>query len=157
MKNRKFTKLDLLVVCVVLIAVLALSAKFTKAAVSAPTADRTKLLLSFYIEETPTFGVDAIEIGAPVKEQIQNSNFGKVISLDKKAAIYWESDDDGNLVAGSKEGYNSLTLSMEATGTINELGITIDKSLYFVGQTVSLYAGNTYLKDGRISKVEYAD
>jgi hypothetical protein len=46
---------------------------------------------------------------------------------------------------------------METMGTINNSGVSIDKSLYYVGQTLSLYAGNSYLKDGRISKIEKAE
>jgi hypothetical protein len=46
---------------------------------------------------------------------------------------------------------------METVGTINNNGVTIDKSQYYVGQTLSLYAGKSYLKDGRISKIEKAE
>jgi ribosomal protein S19 len=46
---------------------------------------------------------------------------------------------------------------METMGTINNNGVTIDKSPYYVGQTISLYAGKSFLKDGRISKIEKAD
>jgi hypothetical protein len=61
------------------------------------------------------------------------------------------------MVSSPREGYSSLTLTMEATGTITNNGVSVDKSVYYVGQTISLYAGNSYLKDGRISGIKKAD
>lgn len=157
MKKRKFTWIDLIIVLVILVSVIGLKNKFAKANVATPTSSKEKILITFYIEETPDFVVDAINIGDPVRESIQNSDFGNVIEVNPGDSIYWESGDDGQLVPSSREGYSSLYITMEGTGIINKGGVSIDKSVYYVGQTISLYAGNSILKDGRISEVIKAE
>ncbi len=157
MRKRKFTWIDLIIVLVILVSVIGLKNKFAKANVAAPTASKEKILITFYIEETPDFVIDAINTGDPVRESIQNSDFGKVVEINPGDSIYWESREDGQLVPSSREGYSSLYITMEGTGIINKGGVSIDKSVYYVGQTISLYAGNSILKDGRISEIKKAE
>lgn len=157
MRKRKFTWIDLIIVLVVLVSVIGLKNKFAKANIAAPTASKEKILITFYIEETPDFVIDAINMGDPVRESIQNSDFGKVVEINSGDSIYWESREDGQLVPSSREGYSSLYITMEGTGIINKGGVSIDKSVYYVGQTISLYAGNSILKDGRISEIKKAE
>lgn len=157
MRKRKFTWIDLIIVLVILVSVIGLKNKFTKANIATPTASKEKILITFYIEETPDFIIDAINIGDPVRESIQNSDFGKVVEINPGDSIYWESREDGQLVSSSREGYSSLYITMEGTGIINKGGVSIDKSVYYVGQTISIYAGNSLIKDGRISEVIKAE
>lgn len=157
MNKRKITWIDLSILLVVLISVFGLKNKFVKANIATPTTSKEKILITFYIEETPDFVVDAINVDDPVRESIQNSDFGKVVEINSGDSIYWESRDDGQLVPSNREGYSSLYITMEGTGIINKGGVSIDKSVYYVGQTISLYAGNSILKDGRISEVKKAE
>lgn len=153
MKKRKFTIIDFVVVILLIISLIGLKSKFAKANIASPSSSKEKILITFYIEETPDYIVDAIEMGNPVKESIQNSDFGKVVKINPSDSIYWESREDGQLVSSSREGYSSLYITMEGTGIINKNGVSIDKSVYYVGQTISIYAGNSLIKDGRISEV----
>jgi|BioPla2DNA2_1021312.scaffolds.fasta_scaffold24040_3 hypothetical protein len=144
------------VIAIVAVGIIGVSGKFAKAKVGAPAAAKDKIIITFYMENTPDCTIDAIDTGDQVREQIQNSNFGKVIAIERGESVFWANKDSGEFVASPREGYSSLTLTMEALGTINENGVSIDKSVYYVGQTISLYAGNSYLKDGRISSIEKA-
>lgn len=155
LKKRSFW-IIIAVIVIVAAGIAGMSDKFAKAKVGAPAAAKDKIIITFYMENTPDCTIDAIKVGDPVREQIQNSSFGKVTAVERGDSIFWANKDSGEFVASPREGYSSLTLTMEAYGTITGNGVSIDKSVYYVGQTISLYAGNSYLKDGRISGIEKA-
>lgn len=154
MFKRKFTWIDFIIFLVILVSMVGLKGKFTTAKVVSPLDNKSKeILITFFIEETPDYTIDAINLGDPVKESIQNSNFGEIVEITPSDSIYWESDKEGKLISSPREGYSSLYITMKSSGTISGSGVSIDKSVYYVGQTVSLYAGNSIFKDGRISKI----
>lgn len=157
MKKRKLTWIDLTIVVVVIIGIIGYKNKIAKANVGTPATNKEKILITFYIEEIPDFAIDAINIGDPVRESIQNAYFGEVVDINPDDSIYWESREDGQLVSSSREGYSSLYITMQGTGIINKDGVSIDKSVYYVGQTISLNAGNSLLKEGRISEIKIAE
>ncbi len=157
MFRKKSTWIVIALVSIIIIGVAGISAKFAKARVGAPAAAQDRLIVTYYLENTPDSTIDALSEGDPVRESVQGSNFGKIISIERGESIFWAVNDAGHIVSSPREGYSSLRLTMETTGTINSNGVSIDKSLYYVGQTLSLYAGKSYLKDGRISKIEKAD
>ena len=154
-KKRKFNFIDIIIILVLVSGLVFGFKKFKKADISAPASNKgSKILVSYYIEEVPSYAADAIELGEPVKEEVQNSSFGTVVSKDVEESVSWARNDQGQFFKSSRDGYNSLTITMEANGIIGENGVTIDKSVYYIGQTVGLYAGNSYLKTGRISDVQ---
>ncbi len=153
MFKKKITWIDITIILVVLVSILGMGSKFSTAKVAAPMDNSSQeIYISFYIEETPDYVIDGISIGSPVTESVQNANFGEVVEITPGSSVYWEPDDAGQLVGSSREGYSSLYLTMKAKGVISGSGISIDKSVYYVGQTVTIYAGNSVLKDGRISE-----
>lgn len=153
MRKHKFTWMDLLIIIVIVIAAVSVKSKFEKANVATNEVQKKDIEISFYIEAVPETVLNGIHIDSPVKESIQGSSFGKVTKIEKGPSVVFASDDSGNVVASEKEGYISLTLTMKASGELNPNGISLDKSVYYVGQTITLYAGNSILKDGRISYV----
>lgn len=153
MAKKKLTWIDIAIVLVIIISIAGVAYKFSKAKVNTPTAAKEKILVSFYMEYAPDNVVKAIKVGDPVIESVQNSSFGKVKEIVTEDSIFWESGEDGHLKASPREGFSSITLTMETEGVINQNGVAIDKSLYYVGLTTSLYVGNGSLKDGRISKI----
>jgi hypothetical protein len=156
--KRKFTFIDFIIILVVAIGIIGISGKFETAKVAAPVGkSNEEIYITFYIEETPDFVIDAISIGDPVTESVQGSNFGEVVEIKPGPSIYWKENEDGHLVSSSREGYSSLYLKMKTNGIISGSGVSIDKSVYYVGQTVTLYAGNSILKDGRISDATLID
>ncbi len=153
MRKHKFTWIDLLIIIVVIVAAFSIKSKFDKANVVTNQVQEKDIELSFYIEAVPETVLNGIHIDSPVKESIQGSSFGKVTKIEKGPSVVFASDDSGNVVASEKEGYISLKLTMKASGDLKPNGISLDKSVYYVGQTITLYAGNSILKDGRISYV----
>lgn len=156
--RRKFTFIDLAIILVILASIFTMSRKFSKAKVSTPLAAKSnKIQISFFIEEVPEFAATAIEIDSPVRESIQNASFGRVSDITIDESISWARGEDGNFVATSRDGYSSLTITMDAGGTIGNNGVTIDKSVYYIGQTITLYAGNSILQNGRISDIKVVE
>ena len=157
MFKKKSTWIAIALAAIVIVGVVGISAKFAKAKVGSQAAAQDKIVVTFYLENTPDCTIDSIKEGDSVKETIQGSNFGKVTAIARGESIFWANRDSGEFVSSPREGYSSLSLTMETMGTINSSGVSIDKSVYYVGQTLSLYAGNSFLKDGRIAKIEKAD
>lgn len=156
--KRKFTFIDLAIILIILASIFTVSRKFSKAKVSTPLATKpNKIQVSFFIEEIPDFAAKAIEVGSPVRESIQNASFGTVSDIAIDESISWARGEDGSFVATSREGYSSLILTMDANGILGNNGVTIDKSVYYIGQTLTLYAGNSILQSGRISDVKIVD
>lgn len=154
MIKRKFTLIDFIIIIVVLVSLITLKSKFSTAKIASSSDDLSEnILITFFIEETPDYTISPIKIGDMVKESVQNSSFGEVVEIITGESIYWKSDNDGNLVSSSREGYSSLYITMKTKGVISGSGVSVDKSVYYVGQTVSIYAGNSLLKDGRISEI----
>lgn len=153
--KRKFTIIDFIIVLLIATAVLGVKYKFSKAnAVTPFVAKMDKIQVSFFIEETPEFAAKAVKIGDPVRESIQNSNFGNVTEIVVDESISWAKGEDGKFIASNREGYSSVSITMEANGLIGNNGVTIDKSVYYIGQTVTLYAGNSTFQNGRISDIK---
>lgn len=151
----KFTVIDLVIIMVVIVSIIGVGRKFSKAKVSTPfVAKMDKIQISYFIEEIPEYAAKAIEMGSPVRESIQNSNFGTVSDIKIEDSISWSRADDGSFVASSKEGYSSLYITMDGEGIIGTNGVTIDKSVYYIGQTVTIYAGNSILQNGRIADIK---
>ena len=49
MFKRKFTWIDLAIILVLIVSIIGVSYKFTKAKIAAPTADKEKLLVTYYM------------------------------------------------------------------------------------------------------------
>lgn len=153
--KRKFNFIDALIIIVIISAIVFGVNKYKKSSIPSPNTPQTnKIKITYYIEEIPEYVAEAIEIGDPVREKIQNSNFGTITDMKVDKSVSWAKRDDGEFFRSSREGYNSLTLTMEATGVLTESGATIDKSVYYIGQTVAIFAGNSMLETGRISGIE---
>lgn len=153
MFKKKFTWIDFAVILVLIVSIVGISYKFSKAKIAAPTTDKEKLLVTYYMENVPDNTINSIKNGDPVRETIQNSDFGKVVEINAGESIYWESREDGQLVPSPRKGYSSLYITMEAQGILGKSGVSIDKSVYYVGEGMSLYVGSSILESGRISGV----
>lgn len=152
-KKLKWT--DLAIIIIIIAGIAGVTYKFSKANVAAPAVSKDKLQVSYYMEYVPDSTIQSLKIGDLVRDTVQNSYLGKIVEINTGESIYWASRDDGQIVSSPKEGYSSLEIIMEAEGIINPNGVSIDKSVYHVGMTISLYAGNAILEggNGRISEI----
>lgn len=155
--KRKFSWIDLAVIVILVAAIVGISYKFTKANVSSTAVEKQKLMITFNVENTPDTNIAALKEGDPVTETVQGTSLGKIVAIKAGPSIYWDSDEDGQLVSSSREGYSSLNLTMEVYGVIKSNGIFIDKTSYYVGQGISVYAGCSLINGGRISSASLAE
>ncbi|MGI6776488.1 MAG: DUF4330 domain-containing protein [Acetivibrionales bacterium] len=108
--------------------------------------------VEFYQEEVNDFTAKSIKIGDPVRESVQNASFGRVTDIKIEEAVSWIKTGDGKNISAPKPGYSSVYITMEAKGIIGSNGVTIDNSVYRIGQTMVLYVGNSAFW-GRISDI----
>jgi len=105
--------------------------------------DRTeKIRIVFYQEEINNFAANNVKIGDPATEALQNIRLGKVTDIKLGESISWGSDIQGKQVSSSRKGYSSIYITMEGKGIIGPNGIQIDNHLYYIGETITLRAGN---------------
>ncbi len=157
MAKRKFTWIDFAIIIVIVAAIAGIGYKFAKSRLAAPTVEREKILITYYMEYAPDSSIESIKVGDPARESVQNSNFGKITEIVTGESIFWDSDDEGQQVGSPREGFSSLILTMETEGVMNNNGVSIDKSVYYVGQTINLYAGKSTFIAGRISDIAKAE
>ena len=147
--------LDILIVLVVVVAVVGLSTRFTDGVL---LVTKTPLTVTFYIEEAPDFAVNVISVGDPVTEATFSSAIGRVTSVVAAPSVSWGRTSTGLVNKSTKEGYSSAYVTMECEGVMNSDGsFTLDKSKYFIGQTITLNVGNSRLENGRFSAITKRD
>lgn len=154
-KKRNFNFLDIVILLIIIGGVAFGLRKYQQANLSTPIAPKANNIeISYYIEEVPDYAAEAIQLGDPVKEEIQSANFGVVTDIEIDDSVSWARNDQGEFFQSQRDGYASLKLKMKANGTLSDNGVTIDKSVYYIGQTITLHAGNSILKTGRISDLK---
>ena len=107
-------------------------------------SDKTgKIQIVFYQEEINNFSANNVKIGDPASEALQNIGFGKVTDIKIDKSISWSSDIKGIQVSSSKKGYSSIYITMEGKGIIGPNGISIGNHTYYIGEVITLRAGNS--------------
>lgn len=155
-KGRIFGKVSIIDVFIVVLVMAVLAGawyRFTKSKTPTPFVKTDKIRVEFFVEEMPDFAVNAVKIGDPVKESVQNTGLGRVVDIKKDSAIRWVETDKGEYVKTSREGYLSALVTIEAQGFYGSNGVSINNVDYYIGRTLTLYVGNAALY-GRISALE---
>lgn len=155
-KGRLFGKIniiDFIVIVVILVFTASIGYRFLKPNTEAPFLKRLDdVQIEFYQEEVNSFTANSISIGDPVRESVQNADFGRVVDIKIGEAVSWTQTDDGRNIPAPKEGYSSIYITMDTKGIIGRNGVTIGNSVYHIGQTMVLYVGNSAFW-GRISDI----
>ena len=158
-KKFKFNIIDAIVLLVViLVAVFVVSNVFggtgsENGTNGAQEAKTQKYIMSYFFEEVPDFAVEMIDKGTVVSDEACSHKIGKLLTVETGDSITFIGTDDGKIVKGSKEGYKSVSMTIEAEGKPFDHGIEINKAKYVVGHTMVVYAGKAKLY-GRISGIE---
>jgi len=139
----KINVIDLAVVIVILLAAAGFALRTMGKSPVRPLAAGTEdIQIEFYQEEAPEFAARAVKIGSPAREARQNADFGRVADIKIDKSVSWVDSDKGAYVKSTKPGYCSVRITMDAKGSFGATGVTIDNSVYYVGNTINLYAGN---------------
>lgn len=153
----KVSIIDILAILILVAIVGVLGYRYALPAASGSLAPKHDTLnIVFYEEEVNDFTTSAIKKGSPVRERLQNTNFGKVVDIEIGESVSWGESAEGQFVSSGKSGFSSVRVTMEVKGTLERSGIIIDNSQYYLGQYVTLYIGNCALY-GTIHQAEKKD
>jgi len=139
----KISVIDVLIVIVLVVAVAVVGYRFTKLQAAGPfPAKQDRLRVVFYQEEVNDFTAKTVKKGDPAKDALLNVSFGQVVDVKTDKSVSIVKSDKGEYHVSSKEGYCSVYITMETNGSVGNSGATIGNSVYYIGQTITLHAGN---------------
>lgn len=87
-------------------------------------------------------------------ENVGQQVIGRVKSVKRSASMEEDGFSEGKLVSSSKEGYSGLEIVIAADGEVTDRGIVIGKFTYYVGKTMEMSVGQTYLESIRLTGLE---
>lgn len=161
-KGKLFGKssiIDIIIVLIIIVGVIGAVYKYSKSDTGNPIFTKLDdIQIKFYQAELPDYVAKAVKIGDPARESLQGTSFGTVSDIEVGEAVIWVGAENGQFVRITKEGYASVTITMDVKGQITENGVTIDKANYRIGETITLLAGNAgfypVYSAGRISDIK---
>lgn len=152
-KKIRFNVIDAIVLVVILAVVAFVGIKLFGGEVAGNSASGNTFVMTYYIEESPSFAAENIEVGSSVSDEGKNVPLGKVTAVELGESVMFAANDEGKMIKSGKEGYNSVTLTTEVQGAEFDHGIEVGNVKYVVGHTMTLYAGKAKLY-GRIASIE---
>lgn len=99
-------------------------------------------VITFVGEEVGDYVVGRIEIGDPVTDDEATLDLGKVVDIQTGPSISFASQEDGQLVTSTKEGYSSILLTCQARAAGTSNGVNVDGMILGVGHTMVVRAGD---------------
>ena len=100
-------------------------------------------VITFIGEEIPDFAIERIELGDRVTDDEATLNLGTVVDIQTGPAISFASQEDGQLVTTTKEGYSSILLSCQVQASDTGSGVNVDGLLLGVGHTMVVRPGDS--------------
>lgn len=145
----KISIVDILIIVVILLAIAGVGYKFTRSSL----LKQDNLEVEFYVEETPDYAAQAINTGDVIKDITKGSVLGTVTGKTVAPSISFAANSQGQYVASSKQGYDSVKVTATASGKYSQNSVTFDSAEYFIGQSYQLRMGNSAVY-GRISSIK---
>ncbi len=152
-KKIKFNVIDAIVILVILAVIVFVGSKLLGGGQVGTQNGDNVYEMSFFVEESPDFAATIIEEGSLVTDEAKNVLMGKVLSVEVLPSVIFSPNYNGEMVKSSKEGYNSVKLVAQVSGTEFEHGLEIGNVKYVVGHTMTFYAGKAKLY-GKIAGIE---
>lgn len=148
-KGRLFGKVnivDLLIVIIIAAALIFLGVKFFGP--ESAVANTQKVTLTLYCEDTPNFVAEQLEANVPVWDSTSGVTLGTLTDWRVGESKSYVSNNVGEIIEVDREDYCSLTMYLDAEGVVGDHGITIGDTLFAVGHSMTVYAGDCkfYLK-----------
>lgn len=147
-KNGKlFGKINIIDIIIIVLLLAALIFVVYKLGLFSPkqviSTQTNKIRIVFYQEEVNTFTVENTNLNDPVTDALQNNSFGNVVDIKSGESASWGADKDGKQVMSGKDGYSSVYITTETTGTVSSSGISTGGGNYYVGQLLTIRVGTS--------------
>jgi hypothetical protein len=158
-KGRLFKKINLLDLLIVLILIgigVVVFYKMNNSKVISPFAQKDKIETVIFLEEVLGGAADSIIVGEPVRDRASGALIGYVTNYEKGPSVNFATSSDGQLVKTTKEGYNSVRVTIVGTGVYSDSRVVFDNNDYYINKQFEFLVGNTYLyaKIESMTKVE---
>ena len=136
----KLNIIDLAIILVVIAGVAFFAYKFMTAGGITPPADEVSIV--FFEEECPDYVPEHTHIGDSVLDGTTNTYLGTVTDIQIDESVTYTYDNiTAETTLGHKEGYVSAYITTDCFGQITDNGFVVDGTLYSVGGTLILHAG----------------
>lgn len=141
-KKRKFNAVDLAVV-LVLVAVIAFAAYrfFGGSSGKAATGQGEPYRITFLCSETPENVAEMISLGDVVTDDSCYMDLGKVVDFKIDEARVYTTTSNGETVLGSKPGYKSVYVTVEAEGVADDNCVYVTGWALGCGHTMVIRVG----------------
>ncbi len=147
-KGKLFGKISIVDVLVILI-IIAIGAglyyKFGKSGTVTPFTPTQTVQMTLSLESVNDYVANNVKVGDVVQDRVQNIVLGKVtdVKIGKDKSYFLNSN--GLVIQGSKDGYNSLTVTFEGQGLYSSKGVTFSNIEYYINKNGTEWRiGNTF-------------
>ena len=108
------------------------------------------VIITLFAPETEEYITESLISDTDVT--VAGNLFGKAAEI-KTAPSESYAEGDNGFVSASKPGYKSVTVDVAACGILSDDGVTIDRRLYSIGDTVDIRVGNVKLENMKIKYI----
>ena len=152
----KISIVDIIIAVIIIAAIAGLYYKFGKSGTVTAFTKTDNIQITLYHEDVPNYIANNIKVGDVVKDRLQNAVIGKVTDVKVGPDIVFHPSDSGQVVASSRPGYSSITVTAEGKGIYNVTGPTFGGVEYYLGKQVEWRVGVTdyFAKISDIKKVK---
>ncbi len=149
-KGRLFGKINIIDLIIIIVLIAALAVVGIK--ILAPSGlsgsaltEKGSIEMQFYLEEANEWVVDKIKVGDTMTDGAHGKPIGVVTKVEKGAPIAWVANKDGEYVLSQREGFCSVTITGTVHGEKTANGVEIAGTLYGIGHSMVLHAGDAKL------------
>jgi len=142
-KGRLFGKVSVVdLFAVVIIAAVIAVVYFNVGASGRPvTGAGQPVLITFFSPALHDCAAHAVEIGAPVIDDVNETFLGRVVSVEIDESISFMPDIHGNEVASPMEGHSSIYITSRVNGRLSDGAVVLGGNVYGIGTEVIIWAG----------------
>lgn len=140
-KGNLFGKINIIDIFILIVIIAVGVFVFKKILSPSITVRQDNIVFQIYVEESPDFAAEAVQVGGNLADDIKGVDLGTIIDVQLDEGYEFVPTANGELVRGYKEGYNSVYLTSEVKGTYSENGVIIAGNKYNIGHSITVRAG----------------
>lgn len=145
-KKVKFNVVDIIVILALVAGIVFVGVRMfggEEPAISADPASGSKYLVTFHAESVREDVANTLVQGSKAENASRNMDLGHLVEFTIEDSIVYTTDSKGNSVKTTKEGYVSVTLVCEVTGTDQGTGLQVGQFMLNAGHVMDVRCGFT--------------
>lgn len=144
-KKFKFNIVDILVIAVLIVGIAFVGIKLLGGGDAVPAAQGT-YQVTFFAECVPEAVKDHLTVGSGAENDEGTVALGELIRFSTGDSIVYVTLESGEIIASTKPGYISCTLTCQVSGQQTAVGLLVGAHELNVGHEMIVRAGNTEVK-----------